>query len=106
MKRGEVMRIIRMSARVAGKSLSLTGTAIGYIVHVHATQRQGERKMGKRDYDNLLNYTLAMGIAKSMLSQGVLTEDEYEQIERKMCEKYCIDLSSIFRISFPKSLDI
>ena len=35
--------------------------------------------------------------SKSMLSQGVITVDEFIKIETKMCEKYCINLSSIFR---------
>lgn len=95
-----------MSARVAEKRLQLTATAIGFIAHGNVMQRRGEMKMEKQNYDNLLNYKLAMSIAKDMLSQGILTEEEYGQIERKMCEKYCINLSSIFRISLSKSLDI
>ena len=53
--------------------------------------------MEKEMYDNLVGYRLAMTMAKSMLSQGVITVDEFIKIETKLCEKYCINLSSIFR---------
>ena len=53
--------------------------------------------MEKDNYDNLVSYKLAMSMAKTMLSQGVISEEEYVKIETKMCEKYCINLSSFFR---------
>ena len=53
--------------------------------------------MEQKKYEDLVGYRMAMSMAKNMLSQGVITQDEFVKIELKMCDKYCINLSSIFR---------
>ena len=47
--------------------------------------------------ENVLRYTLAVTMAESMLEKGIISKEEYEKIELKFCEKYCINFSSIFR---------
>ena len=47
--------------------------------------------------ENILRYTLAVTMAESMLEKGIISKDDYNKIEQKFCEKYCINLSSIFR---------
>lgn len=54
--------------------------------------------MEKKDYENLMNYRVAMAMVEGMLSQGIITEEEFDKVEAKMCEKYCINISSIFRL--------
>lgn len=47
--------------------------------------------------ENVLRYTLAVTMAESMLEKGIISKEEYGKIELKLCKKYCINLSSIFR---------
>ncbi|MDD4291086.1 MAG: hypothetical protein PHX51_02450 [Clostridia bacterium] len=56
--------------------------------------RDGKITEGKED---LLSYKLAMSMAENMLSQGIITADEFNKIEQKFCVKYCINFSSVFR---------
>lgn len=53
-----------------------------------------------------MGYKLAMGMADSMLAQGIISEAEHYEIDQKMCEKYCIKITSIFRNYARKSVDI
>lgn len=50
-----------------------------------------------KNQENILRYTLAVSMAESMLEKGIISKEEYGQVELKFCEKYCINLSSIFR---------
>ena len=42
--------------------------------------------------ENILRYTLAVTMAESMLEKGIISKDDYNKIEQKFCEKYCINL--------------
>lgn len=66
---------------------------------------QEEKKLSSEENDNLMNFRLAMSMADDMLEKGIISESEHRQIEQKMGEKYCIKISSIFRIICRKSLD-
>ena len=67
---------------------------------------QEGKKLTVEESDNVMNFRLAMGMADDMLEKGIISESEHRQIEQKMGEKYCIKISSIFRIICRKSLDI
>ena len=58
---------------------------------------QEEKRLTAEESDNVMNFRLA---------KGIISESEHRQIEQKMGEKYCIKISSIFRIICRKSLDI
>ena len=45
----------------------------------------------------LSGYKAAMSQAKIMLSKGLITNEEYGIIETKMCLKYGINFSSLYR---------
>lgn len=47
--------------------------------------------------ENVFRYTLAMSMVESMLEKGIISTSEYDQMELKFCEKYCINFASIFR---------
>lgn len=70
---------------------------IGFTALALVRQRGERRGMDKEMYENIIGYRLAVTMAKTMLSQGVITIEEFNLIETKMCEKYRINLSSIFR---------
>ncbi len=45
----------------------------------------------------VIAYQIAMTLARSMLSQGIITEEEYRKIDTIMAEKYSLSSGSIFR---------
>lgn len=64
------------------------------------------REMTKEEAERITGYKLAMNMADSMLAQGIISEEEHYKIDQKMCEKYCIKITSIFRNYARKSVDI
>ena len=50
-----------------------------------------------KHYSSLISYKSAMALAKTMYIRGIITAEEYEIIETKMCEKFGINSCSIFR---------
>ena len=55
--------------------------------------------------NQIMNYKIAMGIAREMLQKGVISDEEYNKINDKISGKYCINFDSIFRENDSKSLD-
>ena len=55
------------------------------------------REMTKEEAERITGYKLAMSMADSMLAQGIISEEEHYKIDQRMCEKYCIKITSIFR---------
>ena len=45
----------------------------------------------------LLGYKSAMKQARDMVNKELITADEYTKIERKMCEMFGINISSLYR---------
>ena len=48
-------------------------------------------------FDRVVKYKATMAIVKSMLGQGLITEEEYSEIDRIFAEKYGLDLSVLYR---------
>lgn len=42
-------------------------------------------------------YRLAMSLAKSMLNKGIITQENYDKIDKIMTKKYGLSSSTIFR---------
>ena len=78
----------------AEKSSQLTATTTGFIAHENAMRKQGGRM---ETYQNIIMYKLAMHMAEDMKNRGIITEEEYVTIEQKMCEKFSIKITSIYR---------
>ncbi len=49
------------------------------------------------NYQNILMYKVAMSMADDMLKKGIITPEEHRKIEQKMCEKFSINSTSIYR---------
>ena len=47
--------------------------------------------------ERIAAYRLAMSMAKAMLERHIISEKDYDIIDRLMAERYGISLSSIFR---------
>ena len=45
----------------------------------------------------IIMYKLAMHLAEDMKNRGIITDEEYVTIEQKMCEKFSINSTSIYR---------
>jgi hypothetical protein len=54
-------------------------------------------QMSREFYDALTKYKSAMAQARVMLSQRLITAEEYAIIDTNMCERYCVDLDSLYR---------
>ena len=48
-------------------------------------------------FDRLAKYRATMAAIEQMLKQGLITVDEYDQIDRMFAQKYGFDLSTIYR---------
>ncbi len=53
--------------------------------------------MTESEFRNLVLYKLSMSMAKDMLERGIISSDEYDKIEQKMCENFSIENTSILR---------
>jgi len=53
--------------------------------------------MTESEYRNLVLYKLSMSMAKEMLERGIISSDEYDKLDEKMCEKFSIENTSILR---------
>ena len=85
-------------AGIAGNSLKAMATAIGCSVPVTAICNFAERRTTMSDYDKrLLAYQVAMALARSMRSKGLISAKEYAKIDTIIANKYGISSCSIFR---------
>lgn len=56
-------------------------------------------------YQRLTAYQTAMSLARNMLRQGIISEDDYRKIDTIIAKKHEVSSCSIFRFGSPKSLD-
>lgn len=52
--------------------------------------------MTKERMEEEKRYLATMSIAKNLLKQGIISEEEYEQIDTMFRQKYAISLSTLF----------
>jgi len=50
-------------------------------------------------YKRVCEYSLSMRMAKTMLKEGIISEEDYVKIDKIMADKYDINSCSIFRMS-------
>ena len=55
-----------------------------------------EVKMSKEQLENERKYLGTMTVARNLLKQGVISDEEYRQIDTKFKEIYAVSLSTIF----------
>ena len=48
-------------------------------------------------FERIVMYKATMSLVKSMLNQGLITEEEYSEIDRLFACKYGLDLSVLYR---------
>lgn len=80
----------------AVRSLQISAVRKENIAPALAIRKEVVRMIDKH-YSSLISYKSAMSQAKLMYSKGIITAEEYEIIETKMCEKFGINSCSIFR---------
>lgn len=85
-------------AAIAESSLKAMATRIGCSVPVTAICDFAERSPTMSDYDKrLFAYQMAMALARSMRSKGLISAKEYAKIDTIIANKYGISSCSIFR---------
>lgn len=47
-------------------------------------------------FDNLMNYRLAVSMAESMASQGIISQEEYDKLRTIIADKFGLSSCSIF----------
>ena len=55
--------------------------------------------MDKKYFENIYAYSLSMRMAKTMLKEGIISEEDYVKIDKIIADKYGINSCSIFRMS-------
>ena len=53
--------------------------------------------MDKEKFDSILLYKTTMAMAKTMLKNGLISTEEYNEIDTIIAKKYGLDLSVIYR---------
>ena len=53
--------------------------------------------MTPEGFERLSRYRATMAAVKQMLNQGLISTDEYDQIDRMFAQKYGFELSTIYR---------
>lgn len=91
---------MRLSVLGVGIALKATETRTGFSVQGSAILKVGVRgflKMDDRNYSSILLYKTTMAAVKTMLNKGLITEEEFNEIEGKIANKYGLNLSVIYR---------
>jgi len=52
--------------------------------------------------ERLMRYQLAMSMARTMLARGILTEEQYHNIDTIMAKKHGLSSSTIYRLQVEK----
>ena len=85
-------------ADIAETNLKAMATPIGCSAPVTAICNFAERRPTMSDYDKrLFAYQMAMALARSMHSKGLISAKEYAKIDTIIAKKYGISSCSIFR---------
>lgn len=82
--------------RSAVRNLLIIAVRKESITHAFAIRKEEVRMIDKQ-YSSFISYKSAIAQAKLMYSKGIITAEENEIIETKMCEKFGINSCSIFR---------
>ena len=53
--------------------------------------------MNNELFERIVMFKATMSLVKSMLSEGLISEEEYSEIDRIFASKYGLDLSVLFR---------
>ena len=79
------------NVRIAVRSSIFTGTGAGSIAAMNATSPTVSKvvtAMSKEDFRNEKLYQTTMHLARKMLEEGIISEEEYRQIDTIFLEKY------------------
>ena len=82
-------------ASAAVRPFKHTETTTGSIAAVNATFGQGS-EVNSVNLQNELMYQMTMSVARRMFSEGLMTEDEYRQIDTMFREKYQPKIGTLF----------
>lgn len=78
-------------ARIAVRSSTFTVISAGSIAATSATSLTGSKAvaaMSKEEFRNEKLYQTTMHLARKMLDEGIISEEEYRQIDTIFLEKY------------------
>ena len=82
-------------APAVGSSFRLTGTITGNIAAEPVISKRG-LEVSSVNFQNEMIYQATMSFARKMLRDGLITEDEYPQIDTMFIEKYQPKIGTLF----------
>ena len=63
------------------------------------TEEGGVTMLNDDYYKQVCEYSMSMRMAKTMLKEGIISEEDYVKIDKIIADKYGINSCSIFRMS-------
>lgn len=87
-----------MCAHVVKRHFEFMEIRTGNIVHMNAISKivLEVTAMTSEQIQNEIMYQGTMLVAKRLLNQGIISDEEYEQIDTMFRQKYAISLSTLF----------
>ena len=82
-------------APAVGSSFRLTGTITENIAAEPVISKRG-LEVSSVNFQNEMMYQATMSFARKMLRDGLITEDEYRQIDTMFIEKYQPKIGTLF----------
>ena len=82
-------------APAVGSNFRLTGTITGNIAAEPVISKRG-LEVSSVNFQNEMMYQATMSFARKMLRDGLITEDEYRQIDTMFIEKYQPKIGTLF----------
>lgn len=79
------------AASIAAKRFLLTSESIGNIAHTAVMWQsvfKAVMQMRKEQYRADMLYQVSLSVAKTMREQGLITADEYDEMDAMLLEKY------------------
>ena len=82
-------------APAVGSSFRLRGTITGNIAAEPVISKRG-LEVSSVNFQNEMMYQATMSFARKMLRDGLITEEEYRQIDTMFIEKYQPKIGTVF----------
>lgn len=83
-------------ANIAAKNLFHLDREAAFVIKI-VLRTPAERRVNKGMREHIVEYLTAMSLVKEMLSKGIISADDYDEIDTIIRQYYCISLCTIFR---------
>ncbi len=85
-----------MFAHIVVKNLFHQDRAAAFVIKI-VLRTPAEGRVNKGMRERIVEYLTAMSLVKEMLSKGIISADDYDEIDTIIRQYYSISLCTIFR---------